>query len=250
MALQTQPGLPLRLSVFPDRGRMSVDVPPVSGHSGVSLDDPSLDPNAGFFLLPSGCPHQVAGQDAAALVREALAGMELETGRVFGDPCRPLLLSLVRHKKEDGVGETMRIDHVGLGESTLPGLLDRAPDPGQVYAAYAHLILQFARILPPRGQRTGRNSRGSLYILLLRRMDEFLIGRGYRHRSQCTAEDWAYLSGTFKAMLRFASDASFPDDPWVQLWTLLSHWTAQDRYAESDASVGRCSRFIRVAAIA
>jgi len=208
----------------------------------------SIHPMQGFILLPARASADAPlREDAAVRIEGAISRMGQGMGRSFGNQRAPLLLTLLRHRNMDGVGETIRVDHVGLGECTLPGLLDRVEDPRWVYAAYAQLILQFARILPERRERgVGRGER-SLWPLLNRRLHEFLSGRGYRHTGQCTAEDWAYLSGTFKAMLRFAAGTPFPEDPWAQMWTFLAHWTAEDRYA--DPCQGPCVRFIRVGAV-
>lgn len=201
-----------------------------------------------FVLLPARSASDSSGcKDANVLIEDAISRMERWSGHRFGSAKAPLLLTLLRHRNMDGVGQTVRIDHVGLGEHTLPGLLDSSEDPKRAYAAYTHLILQFARIMPDRRETGRQRAEGSLWALLHRRLDEFLVRRGYRHTGECTAEDWACLSGTFKAMLRFAAEIPFPEDPWSQLWTLLAHWTAEDRYADATARPG--VRFIRVAAL-
>lgn len=227
---------PIERSILPALGAILTDPIPVSCK------------DEGFVLLPATGNHAEGERmDAATRIRGAIVRMEKGTGRRFGDAQAPLLLTLLRHWNADGVGQTIRVDHVGLGDQTMPAFLDSSDDPKMVYAAYTHLILQFARILPDRRERSRRRAEGSLWTMLHRRLDEFLVGRGYRHAGECTAQDWAYLSGTFKAILRFAAGIPFPDDPWSQLWTLLSYWTTEDRYADVGLQSG--TRCIRVASI-
>jgi pyruvate,orthophosphate dikinase len=138
-------------------------------------------------------------------VDEALSKVERSTGRRFGDPQNPLLVSVRSGARSSMPGMMDTILNLGLTRAAVQGLAAAA---GERFALdcrrrflqmYSDIVLQIPR----------------------KEFEEFLTERraerGAQSDSELSAEDLRWLVERYEDVIR-QHGASFPDDPREQLW--------------------------------
>ena len=85
--------------------------------------------------------------DLREVLAYGLARLEAATGRAFGSPRRPLLVSVRSGAPVSMPGMMETILNVGLGEKSLRGLLRSTGNPRQTRDCYRRLVRDFARIV-------------------------------------------------------------------------------------------------------
>lgn len=98
------------------------------------------------FVLGTGfCAHPEAA--TPALWHDALVRLEAATGLGFGDPRRPLLLSVRSGAPVSMPGMMETLLNIGLTEATLPGLIRSTGNPRLVWDAYRRLIAGYGEVV-------------------------------------------------------------------------------------------------------
>ncbi|HEU4672882.1 MAG TPA: PEP/pyruvate-binding domain-containing protein, partial [Candidatus Limnocylindrales bacterium] len=139
-------------------------------------------------------------------VLEAVKEVERETGKGFGDPRNPLLVSVRSGAKFSMPGMMDTVLNLGLNEQTLQGLIDLTGNERFGWDAYRRFIQMFGRIvMDVPGER----------------FDDALDEAKARHGAkQDTDLDAAALREVVDAYLRIVKEATgrdFPTDPYDQL---------------------------------
>jgi len=80
-------------------------------------------------------------------VKQALATVERLTGRRFGDPKNPLLVSVRSGARSSMPGMMETVLNVGLTKGTLRGLVAQTGDERFAYDAYRRLIMMYADVV-------------------------------------------------------------------------------------------------------
>lgn len=157
----------------------------------------------------------------AQALRSTLGDLERKLGLVYGDARHPLFLkvSLLRPALEK---EMVSIEPVGLGDPTLPGLIEHEADSRMAYNAYRKLITDYAELVMERAFGLQRKDKGRVRARMDHRLKKLMQEKGYHSEDELSAEDAAWLAGTYKAMYQVAYGESFPDDPWEQLEGIIS----------------------------
>jgi pyruvate,orthophosphate dikinase len=98
------------------------------------------------FVLPTAC---CANPEAVtpAMWRDALAELEETAGLGFGDPRRPLLLSVRSGAPVSMPGMMETLLNIGLNEATLPGLIRLTGHPRLAWDAYRRLIAGYGEVV-------------------------------------------------------------------------------------------------------
>lgn len=156
-------------------------------------------------------PPELEGQ-----VREALSTVERLTGRRFGDPNNPLLLSVRSGARSSMPGMMETVLNVGLTPTTLRGLVAQTGDERFALDAYRRLITMYADVVMEKaaGWRPGTGNPPQLE----RKLSQLKKRRGYRLDTELTASDLRGLVRSFKRTVAQELGQPFPDDPWDQLW--------------------------------
>ncbi len=147
--------------------------------------------------LPEGCWDQVL---------EALRKVEEQTGKKFGDPDNPLLVSVRSGAKFSMPGMMDTVLNIGLNPETLQGLARLTNNPRFAYDAYRRLIQMFGRIVK------GIPAEKFEHIL-----DEYKEKTPGKQDVDLTAEMLQDVVRDFKALYRRELGEDFPDDPYAQL---------------------------------
>ena len=77
----------------------------------------------------------------------ALAKVEKKTGKKFGDPQNPLLVSCRSGAKFSMPGMMDTVLNIGLNEETVKGMIEATGDPRFVYDSYRRLIQMFGSVV-------------------------------------------------------------------------------------------------------
>ncbi len=138
-------------------------------------------------------------------VVEALKDIESQTGKKFGDPANPLLVSVRSGAKFSMPGMMDTVLNLGLNKQTLEGLARLTDNPRFAQDAYRRFIQLFGKIvLGVEGDRFEQV------------MDE-AKGHGQRLDTDLSADELAEIAETFKRIIKEQKGVDFPEDPYEQL---------------------------------
>jgi pyruvate,orthophosphate dikinase len=137
---------------------------------------------------------------------EALKATEKATGKTFGDPANPLLVSCRSGGKFSMPGMMDTVLNIGLNDETAEGMVELTGDEAFVYNSYRRLVQMF----------------GSVVLDIPAEEFEHAIearkrAKGISEDTDLQAEDWKALTSEFKAIVRKHKGFDFPQDPTEQL---------------------------------
>jgi pyruvate, orthophosphate dikinase len=139
-------------------------------------------------------------------VDEALRAVEEEVGARFGDPQRPLLVSVRSGAPVSMPGMMDTVLNLGLNDATVEGLAALA-DPRFAYDSYRRFIQMYGNVVL-----------GVEHHLFEERLDALKEDRGYELDTEPAAGDWRALIETYKELVAKETGAPFPQDVREQLW--------------------------------
>jgi pyruvate, orthophosphate dikinase len=135
----------------------------------------------------------------------ALKDVEAKTGKKFGDPSNPLLVSVRSGARESMPGMMDTVLNLGLNQETLAGLARLTGNPRFAADAYRRFVQLFGKIvLGVDGEK------------LERVMDE-AKGHGERQDTDLSTAELDAITDQFKAIIKAETGSDFPDDPFEQL---------------------------------
>ncbi len=139
-------------------------------------------------------------------VTAAMAQLEAQTGKSFGNPERPLLVSCRSGAKFSMPGMMDTILDIGLNDEVAAGLIALTGDSRFVYDAYRRLIQMF----------------GSVVLGVPEEVFEAVISarrrlKGATSDAELQAEDWQRITYKFKELVRTYTGTDFPAAPEEQL---------------------------------
>ncbi|GAB6877188.1 pyruvate, phosphate dikinase [Thermaerobacter litoralis] len=165
----------------------------------------------GFTITTEACKaYQAAGgvfpPGLMEQVEQQLARLEREIGRRFGDPERPLLVSVRSGAPVSMPGMMDTILNLGLNDQAVQGLARETGDPRFAFDCYRRLIQMFGdvvlRVPAARFEHALEAARQR---------------RGVRFDHELPAEELERLVATFKEIVRQEAGRDFPQDPRAQL---------------------------------
>lgn len=136
----------------------------------------------------------------------ALRQVEELTGKRFGNPSKPLLVSCRSGAKFSMPGMMDTILNIGLNDAVAEGLIALTSDPRFVYDAYRRLVQMFGSVV--------LNVPDEVFeavITARRRLSGVAVD------SELSAEDWQLVTHKFKEIVRTYTGEPFPDNPLEQL---------------------------------
>ncbi|MFN3429783.1 MAG: pyruvate, phosphate dikinase [Candidatus Sericytochromatia bacterium] len=139
-------------------------------------------------------------------VHTALATVEAATGRRFGDPAKPLLVSVRSGAKFSMPGMMDTILNLGLNDETVQGIIDETGNERFAYDAYRRFIAMFSNVV--------LNFRLDNFEHLL---EQFKHRLGVRLDTDLDAQTLREVVGAYKALVVSHLGIEFPTDPKVQL---------------------------------
>ncbi|HUF39881.1 MAG TPA: pyruvate, phosphate dikinase [Anaerolineales bacterium] len=137
---------------------------------------------------------------------EAMRATEMETGKKFGDPSDPLLVSCRSGAKNSMPGMMDTVLNIGLNDETAAGMAALTGDERFVYDSYRRLVQMFGSVV------LGIDDDAFEHPL-----EKYKAEKGYKTDTDLTAEDWKTMTEAFKATIKAEIGRDFPQDPNEQL---------------------------------
>ena len=137
---------------------------------------------------------------------EALGRIEADTGKEFGDPDRPLLVSCRSGAKFSMPGMMDTILNLGMNDEVARGMVKLTGDARFVYDSYRRLIQMFGTVV--------RGMENEVFQEVLEQSRE---AAGVATDPELGAEDWMAITQRFRELVKTHTRAPFPNDPLEQL---------------------------------
>ncbi len=137
---------------------------------------------------------------------EALKKIEEASGKKFGDPSNPLLVSCRSGAKFSMPGMMDTVLNIGLNDETVEGMAKRTGNPRFAYDSYRRLIQMFGSVVMGLPDEAFEEP-----------MEELKHKKGAKLDTDLTADDLQELIAIFKKVVRDNKGFDFPQDPREQL---------------------------------
>ena len=195
------------------------------GGKGANLAEMSslgLPVPPGFTITTEACNHyydhsRVYPESLAAQVAAGLATIEQITGKTFGDPANPLLVSVRSGARASMPGMMDTVLNLGLNDQTVEGLANLAGDRRFAFDSYRRFIQMFSNVV--------LNIDHHVFEEIL---DEHKDRLDVTIDTALSAEDWERVVADYKIVVQRERGEPFPQDPQSQLWgavgAVFSSW--------------------------
>jgi len=137
---------------------------------------------------------------------DAMKAVEKKTGKQFGSPTNPLLVSCRSGAKFSMPGMMNTILNIGLNDKVVEGMIEETQNPRFVWDLYRRLIEMFGTTVFNLDDEVFEHP-----------MAELKAKRGYKVDTDMTAEDWKELTDIFKNVFKQHVGFDFPQDVYKQL---------------------------------
>ncbi|HRS16519.1 MAG TPA: pyruvate, phosphate dikinase [Thermoanaerobaculaceae bacterium] len=149
----------------------------------------------------------------AAQVEGGLAHIERVTGKKFGDPSNPLLVSVRSGARASMPGMMDTILNLGLNDSTVQGMIALTGNPRFAWDCYRRFVAMYGDVV------LGCKPEGKDEIDPFEEiLEETKHAKGVHVDTELTAEDLQELVVRFKAAVLKRTGKTFPESPMEQLW--------------------------------
>lgn len=173
----------------------------------------------GFTITTEVCNeyYEIGREKVIALlsdeINKSLRLVEENTGMKFGDPEKPLLLSVRSGARASMPGMMDTILNLGLNDQVVEGLARKTNNPRFAYDAYRRFVQMYGDVvleLKP----TSKEEIDPFEAIIERVKKE----KGVKLDNELETEDLKRLVTLFKAAIIEHTGKCFPDDPMEQLW--------------------------------
>ncbi len=165
----------------------------------------------GFTVTTEACNTYLAGEDHFPegmweQELEAMKDVEEKTGKNFGDPANPLLVSCRSGAKDSMPGMMDTVLNLGLNDETAQGMIEATGDARFVYDSYRRLVQMFGSVVLNISDEAFENV-----------LEAYKEEKGFKLDTDLEAEDWKALTENFQAIIKEQKGFDFPQDPYEQL---------------------------------
>lgn len=165
----------------------------------------------GFTITTEACTKyyddgMVISDEIIAQIFDALAKVEKQAGKKFGDPNNPFLVSVRSGSRASMPGMMDTILNLGLTDVSVEGLAKLTDNPRFAYDCYRRFIQMYSDVV------TGL---GKSYFEEI--IDELKEKKGIKLDTEFTADDLKELIALFEALYKEKTGSDFPQDPREQL---------------------------------
>ena len=137
---------------------------------------------------------------------EALKQVEIQTGKKFGDPNNPLLVSCRSGAKFSMPGMMDTVLNIGLTDKVAGGLAKLTGDERFAFDAYRRLVEMFGEVVLGIPDEKFEHP-----------LAEYKEKKGVKFDTELTAEDWKAITEVFKKVVSENKGFDFPQEPVEQL---------------------------------
>jgi pyruvate,orthophosphate dikinase len=147
-------------------------------------------------------PPELDGQ-----VQDALKEVGRLTGKVFGDPENPLLVSVRSGARASMPGMMDTVLNLGLNDITVEAIARSSGDKRFAYDSYRRFITMYSDVVLDVGHHHFEEA-----------LDAYKDRKGFTLDTELDADAWAGLITQYKAIVKKQLGRDFPQDPHEQLW--------------------------------
>ncbi len=164
----------------------------------------------GFTVTTEACnAYQVEGKFPPGMWEQeldALKKVEQQTGKKFGYPKNPLLVSCRSGAKFSMPGMMDTVLNLGLTDVTAEGMVRLTDNRRFVYDSYRRLVEMFGTVVLGIADEAFEHP-----------LAEYKQKKGYKLDTEMKADDWKAITEEFKVVIKNQTGHDFPQDPLEQL---------------------------------
>jgi pyruvate, orthophosphate dikinase len=160
---------------------------------------------AAYDIATASFPPQLTPQ-----VEAGIAHIENVTGKTFGDPANPLLVSVRSGARVSMPGMMDTVLNLGLNDQTVEGLAASSGDARFAWDSYRRFIQMYADVVLQLDHGAFEEA------LEIAKEDQ-----GYYLDTELTADDLRALAGEYKKLVEAQWGKPFPQDVLAQLWNAM-----------------------------
>ena len=192
----------------------NADMRPLLGGKGANLAEMTnlgLPIPNGFTVTTEACTDyykqgKQISQEIQDQIFAALAVLEEQRGKKFGDESDPLLVSVRSGARASMPGMMDTILNLGLNDVSVEGFAQKTGNPRFAYDSYRRFIQMFSDVVMEMSKKFFESI-----------LDEIKEAKGAKYDTDLTAEDLKEVIARYKAIYKEKMGEEFPQDPKVQL---------------------------------
>lgn len=170
----------------------------------------------GFTVSTEACTEyynagEKISEEIVAQIEKAVVELEKITGKKFGNPANPLLISVRSGARVSMPGMMDTILNLGLNEEVVEGLAKITDNPRFAYDSYRRFIQMYSDVVMELPKHRFEEI-----------IDEMKKARNIKQDIEFTAEDLLEMIKKFKKFYKAEKKEDFPTDPKVQLYGAVS----------------------------
>ncbi|MCL2373595.1 MAG: pyruvate, phosphate dikinase, partial [Defluviitaleaceae bacterium] len=169
----------------------------------------------GFIVTTEACTWyngngKALSADMKKQIDDCVAQLEADSGKKFGDPSNPLLLSVRSGARASMPGMMDTVLNLGMSDAAAETLAKTA-NPRFAYDSYRRFIMMFADVVIGVSKHDFEHA-----------IDKYKTDKGYASDSDMTADDWKAIVEIFKKIYRDDQGKDFPTDSKEQLYNAIT----------------------------
>ena len=192
----------------------NADMRPLLGGKGANLAEMTnlgLPIPNGFTVTTEACTDyykqgKQISQEIQDQIFAALAVLEEQRGKKFGDESDPLLVSVRSGARASMPGMMDTILNLGLNDVSVEGFAQKTGNPRFAYDSYRRFIQMFSDVVMEMNKKFFEGI-----------LDEIKEAKGAKYDTDLTSEDLKGVIARYKAIYKEKMGEEFPQDPKVQL---------------------------------
>lgn len=209
-------------------GGKGANLAEMAGHPKLRLPVPP-----GYTLTTEVCTYYYNNKkkypaELMAQTQKALAAVEKEMDKKFGDAANPLLVSVRSGARKSMPGMMETVLDIGLNEKTIAGVIKQSGDARFAYDAYRRLIMMYADVVMEKAGGIVPKGGKGIRKVLDEKLEKVKHTKGYQFDTDITVDELKALVKDFKATIIKVLGKPFPEDPNEQLWgsigAVFSSW--------------------------
>jgi pyruvate, orthophosphate dikinase len=170
----------------------------------------------GFTITTEVCTYFYAHDqsyppDLREQVAAALAEVEKAIGAKFGDPKKPLLVSVRSGARASMPGMMDTVLNLGLNDDTVEGLATNSGDERFAYDSYRRFLQMYGQVVL-----------GIEHHHFEELIENHKIETGAVLDTELGADDWKTIAANFKEVVQSETGRPFPQDAHEQLWGAIA----------------------------
>jgi pyruvate, orthophosphate dikinase len=159
-----------------------------------------------YYEAEKQIPNEVTSQ-----VLEALLTLEEKTGKQFGNPANPLLVSVRSGSVFSMPGMMDTVLNLGMNDETVEGVAKLTNNARFAYDSYRRFIQMFSNVVL------------DINVFFFEQyLEEVREQKGYSSDPEMTAEDWHEVIKGYKSIVKKHTRKDFPQDPKEQLFLSIN----------------------------